>query len=272
MAEFWTWSLYKNKDLSFDGNQEVTGSKKTQFSNFLLTQKGDTYWAQKKCTTNILHDWDVRHFPFDRQHLTINLEDASLDVNALMHVPDVENSKMNGSLKLDEWNIDSFSTRQNLVNYNTTYGDPTLHGESTYSAVSCDIYLTRLHSWVTFFKLVTGVYVAFLIALLVFRVQPPSSESRIGLAVGGLFAAVGNKYIVESVVPTSTQTTLIDLIHLATFGAILVIVMLTIWITRLDLDVDDNAEEIAILDKRAMIGTFISYLLLNIFLIYRSLS
>ncbi|NOT35892.1 MAG: hypothetical protein HOP11_00780 [Saprospiraceae bacterium] len=36
------------------------------------------------------------------------------------------------------------------------------------------------------------------------------SQSRINLSVYLLFAAVGNKYIVESIDSTSTQTTLVD--------------------------------------------------------------
>ncbi len=270
MAEFWTWALYKNDSLSFEESQEVTNSKKAVFSNSFLQKKDGWNWLQKKCTVQILQDWDVRNFPFDRQKLNINLEEAVNDANALVYLPDIENSKIRESLALDEWSIDSFVARQNLVRYNTTYGDPVLRGESVYPALSCDIFLTRQHSWVTFFKLATGVYVAFLISLLVFRLLPPSGDSRIGLAVGGLFAAVGNKYIVESVVPTTTQTTLIDLIHLVTFGAILAIVMLTIHIGRLD--AHGQHERVERLDRQSLIGILAAYALINLIIIFNSLS
>lgn len=73
-----------------------------------------------------------------------------------------------------------------------------------------------------------------MISLMVFRIKPREPESRLGLAVGGLFAAVGNKYIVEGIVPpNTTQNTLIDTIHNVTFGAILIIVIMTIYITTL---------------------------------------
>ena len=114
------------------------------------------------------------------------------------------------------------------MRYNTTYGDPTLQGESVYPSVKMNLYLSRTHSAVTLMKLITGVLVAFLISVLVFFIKPADTETRIGLAVGGLFAAVGNKYIVESVVPTSTQTTLVDYVHLATFAEILFIILMII--------------------------------------------
>jgi len=231
-TEFWTWSIYTNDSLNFEESQEVSFSKKTNFSNYNLEQFDGGNWMQKKCTSTILQDWDVRFFPFDKQVLTINLEDALLDTTNLVYVADAGNSKISDALTLEEWNIDSFKVVPNSIRYNTTYGDPTLSGASVYPSVTAKVFLTRNHSKVTFVKLVTGVYVAFFISLLVFLIKPHDTDTRVGLAVGGLFAAVGNKYIVESIVPTTTQTTLVDLIHISTFAAILFIVIMVIIISR----------------------------------------
>ncbi len=268
-AEFWTWSLYHNDSLNFETTQEVTNSKKTNFSNYSLDKKQGTNWAQKKCTSVIMHDWDVSKFPFDKQKLSINIEDALKDISAVVYVADAKNTNIKNTLSLDEWEIDSLRNKANKVVYNTTYGDPTLSGESIYPDVETEIFLTRIHGWTTFFKLVMGVYVAFLISLLVFKIMPPEAETRLGLAVGGLFAAVGNKYIVESVVPTSTQTTLIDQIHLVTFGAILFIVIMVIYISRLYYH--EKELEAYRMDKLAFIGTLVVFTFLNFFFIYRAI-
>lgn len=233
VAEFWTWSLYKNNNLSFKESQEISNSKKITFSNFLLQKKAGLNWEQKKVTTTIIKDWDAHYFPFDKQVLTINLEENFLDTSAIDYIADSNNSGIKDNLVLEDWKINSFEIKPNKIRYNTTYGDPEIKGESFYPAVCATIALTRQHSWATFIKLVTGLYVAFMISLMVFRIKPPEPESRLGLAVGGLFAAVGNKYIVEGIVPTTTQNTLIDTIHNVTFGAILVIVIMTIYITTL---------------------------------------
>ncbi|MBK6365488.1 MAG: hypothetical protein IPL63_10065 [Saprospiraceae bacterium] len=229
ITEFWTWSLFRNDSISFKESQEITKSKKTQFSNFYHQKKAGYNWEQKKCTAILIQDWDVRSFPFDHQKLTINIEDAMADTTSVVYIADISNSKINKSLEIEGWAIDSFHVQSDNVLYNTTYGDPELRGESVYPSVKTTIYLERTHCWLTFTKLVTGLYVAFLIALLVFKIMPHETESRIGLAVGGLFAAVGNKYIAENIVPTTTQNTLIDNIHNVTFAAILLIVALTIY-------------------------------------------
>jgi hypothetical protein len=270
VAEFWTWALYKNDKLDFKETQEITKSKKTAFSNYFLQKKNGFNWAQKKCTTTVLQDWDVRNFPFDNQTLNINLEESMLDTNSIIYEADINNSKISDALSLDEWHVDTFSLNSTNVRYNTTYGDPELTGESVYPSVCATIKLTRQHSWTTFIKLVTGLYVAFLISLMVFRIMPPDSESRIGLAVGGLFAAVGNKYIVETIVPTTTQNTMIDNIHNVTFGAILVIVIMTIYISRLYYE--EQKEKAFFFDRLSFWSIFTLFILLNGFLISKGLN
>jgi hypothetical protein len=269
VAEFWTWCLYKKDSLDFKETQEITKSKKTAFSNYALQKKGGLNWAQKKCTTTVLQDWDVRNFPFDHQVLTINLEETILDTTAMYYVADTFNSKINESLSLDEWHIDGFKIKTASVRYNTTYGDPELTGQSVYPAVCATVNLTRQHSWTTFIKLVTGLYVAFLISLMVFRIMPPDSESRIGLAVGGLFAAVGNKYIVETIVPTTTQNTMIDNIHNVTFGAILLIVIMTIYISGLYFNQKES--KAYFLDRMSFWGILGLFVALNGYLIVKGI-
>jgi hypothetical protein len=125
--------------------------------------------------------------------------------------------------------------------------------------------MTRLSSWILLIKMTTGLYVAFLISLLVFTILPPDSESRIGLAVGGLFAAVGNKYIVESIVPTSTQTTLVDNLHNVTFLFILIIVAAVIYATNIF--VKGKEERSKQVDRIAFGLILVSFIVINFFLI-----
>ncbi len=270
VAEFWTWSLHSNDNLTFKDSQEVIKAKKTSCSNFATQKKLNVNWEQKKCTATILQDWDVRTFPFDKQHLTINLEETMLDSNALSYVADTENSKVSNLLKMENWKVNAFAINAKNANYDTTYGDPELQGSSSYPSIQADITLTRTYSWTTFIKLVTGLYVAFLIALMVFRIKPADSDSRVELAVGGLFAAVGNKYIVENIVPTTTQNTMIDSIHNVTFGAILLIVVMVIYISG---QYFENRKVKALrLDKLAFWGILVGYITINIALVLKALS
>lgn len=269
VAEFWTWSLHNNDNLSFKDTQEVIKAKKTICSNFATQKKANLNWEQKKCVATILQDWDIRNFPFDTQELVINLEETMLDSAVVAYVADTENSKINHNLSLDEWHINAFNILAKNAEYNTTYGDPELQGSSSYPSVQATVSLSRTSSWTTFIKLVTGLYVAFLIALMVFRIKPPDSDNRVELAVGGLFAAVGNKYIVESIVPTSTQNTMIDNMHNITFGAILLIVIMVIYISSQFYE--GHQDKALRLDKISFWGILATYIALNLILVIKAI-
>ena len=88
--------------------------------------------------------------------------------------------------------------------------------------------MARKDPYLVLFKLITGLLVAFIISCCVFFIKPVNTDPRFGLSVGGLFAAIGNKYIVESKVPATNQITLLDNIHNLTFVYILLITILSV--------------------------------------------
>jgi hypothetical protein len=79
-----------------------------------------------------------------------------------------------------------------------------------------------------FLKLFLGLYVAFLIALAVFFLDGSEIGARTSLAVGALFAAVGNKYIVDSSLPDHTSFTIVDKIHNMTFALIFISIVFNV--------------------------------------------
>lgn len=226
-ADFWIWFVYDNDSLKIQDAIEIPDAKSVEFSNFSSEKKGGKNWAQVKCKAVINKEWDVTHFPFDKQLLRIHVEHTLNDANTLVFMADSENSKIDSTFALDGWRIDSIKTFGFNKSYNTTFGDPVLKGSSHYPAVSTEIFMTREHSASILVKMLTGVYVAFSIALLGFLIKP-SLADRLGLCVGGIFAAVGNKYIIESIVPSSTANTLLDSIHNLTFVFILIMIGITV--------------------------------------------
>lgn len=226
-ADFWIWFIYDNDSLVMKDAIEIMNAKSTEFSNYSIEKKGGKNWAQVKCKAVINQNWDVTKFPFDKQDLSIKIEHTMLDADEVVFIADSENSKIDSTFFLDDWDINSFQLKSIKRTYNTTFGDPVLKGSSTYPGVEAEIIITRAHSQGILVKMLTGVYVAFSIALLGFLIKP-SLADRLGLCVGGIFAAVGNKYIIESVVPSSTANTLLDSIHNLTFVAILIMIALTV--------------------------------------------
>lgn len=267
-ADFWMWFNYKNDSLQFNDALEVTNSKSSSFSNYAKTKKEGINWDMVKFNSVVFKEWDVSAFPFDKQKLTLHIDHTIYDTRKLAFITDAGNSAIDSNLVLSNWKIDSLAFYVNNQTYNTTFGDPVIKGSSTYPSVTADIYLTRENSWNTLFKMLTGVYVAFSIVLLAFFVKP---SDRLGLCVGGLFAAVGNKYIIESVVPSTVSNTLFDNIHNITFIAIFVI--LVVAVISFKWNETEKPEYLAKakkLDRLSFYSVTLVYVILNTFLIMRA--
>jgi hypothetical protein len=96
---------------------------------------------------------------------------------------------------------------------------------------------------------------------LVFFIKPIYVDPRFGLSIGGLFAAVGNKYVVDSNMPESIAFTLIDKIHDITF----LYILLTIFLSLISLKIYDSAnfKKQIKFDKIASLLIFLSYVIIN---------
>lgn len=165
--------------------------------------------------------------------------------------------------------MDSSSIKTGISHYKSDFGDSTLNGESNYSKVYYTIFLSR-DSWALFFKLFTGCYVAFFVSFLVFYIKPIYVDPRFGLSIGGLFAAIGNKYVVDSNMPESIAFTLIDKIHDITF----IYILATIFLSLLSLKIYDSGKikKQQKFDRISSLSILFSYLGINLILILIALS
>ena len=234
-VQFWVWFNYDSLALRTDDTLsplrtlEIPNAKETE-SDLSFTEPGGPrgIWAGKKIRATMKKDWDIRHFPFDEQALNIELEDSNNDVKRMVYAADTANTKLDTGLSLTNWKVTGFNFSAGKKTYNTTYGDPMLSGNSEYPHASLNITVVRRSQWLLFWSLFTGLYVAFFISSLVFWIDADQVDPRFGLSVGGLFAAVGNKYIVDSILPQSTTFTLVDKLHILTYFFLLLCIILSV--------------------------------------------
>ncbi len=266
-ASFWLWFNYTNDSIKIRDAVEIQNSKFVEFSNYSFIKRGKINWISVKCKAVVNKQWDVTGFPFDRQQLVIKIEHSLYDINSLILIPDAPNSKIDSGLVINEWKIDSLSFHTANRTYNSTFGDPSISGNSSFSSATAEIFIQRQHSWRIFFKMLTGVYVAFTLVLVALFLSP---LHRLGLCVGGLFAAVGNKYIVESIIPATVSNTLFDNIHNLTFVSILIILIISVISFRLH-ETDMGIKKARKLDKISFFAMLIFYVAFNILLVCRAM-
>ena len=223
--DMWLWCTYKDTSLKMNELIEFPQTKEFAFSNDVITDKPPYRWLTMRATGEIIKKWDCKNFPFDKQMLNVSLG-YSFDTSTCNVIADVKNSKIDPDFKLEGWNIDKINFSSGIKTYQTTFGDPSLkEGKSIYPEFNMEIFISRTGSVMTLIKLILGLIIAFIISCCVFFIRPINTDPRFGLCVGGLFTAVGNKYITDSVVPSTNDMTLIDNLHLITFVCIFLIII-----------------------------------------------
>ncbi len=264
-ADFWLWFDYRGDSLDFEQSVEITNAKDINFSLQSLEPLEGVNWLAEKCRATLKKTWDVRHFPFDKQVLEILLEDAWLDNSQIVYVADTANSSYAPDLDIDGWHIRDYRVEPMDHPYYSNFGNPSISEAYTeYPGVAIRFLIER-DAMGIFFKLFTGLYVAFVIAMLVFFIRPSFVDPRFGLSVGALFAAIGNKYIVDSILPQTTEFTLVDQIHAVTFAFIFISIVLSV--ISLWLETQKESLVYKRVDRIAFLTILGLYIFLNVFLI-----
>ena len=214
---FWLWFLYDNPDFDFSTQLDIPNAKSIDPPEIIVDSIDNKAWAIMKMKATMKESWNVRDFPFDKQHLRVQIENALFDINNLVFKPDIKGSTYDKAEALDGWDITNFKVSTKLNDYETGFGDPGPNRDyQNFSAFNIELDIER-NAWGLFLKIFIGMYIAFLISVISFTIQVQELEPRFGLPVGGLFATVGNKYIIDSILPETSAFTLVDTLHTLTF-------------------------------------------------------
>jgi hypothetical protein len=269
-ARFWVWMIYKNPEFDFAHRVEVPNAKDLVIQDIMTdTLEGDKIWVLMKLKCTMKQNWRVHNFPFDKQHLEIAIENSEYDTRKLVFKVDSTGAHFDPKFTVDGWNILNFKTQIQNSHYQTDFGDPTLGKDaSEYASYVISMELTR-NAWGLFLKLFIGMYISFLIALISFNVDQADSGPRFELPVGGLFGSIGNKYIIDTILPESSLFSLVDSLHALTFISIFVILAISVY----SLQVFDRGQEIRArkIDKMGRNYVMIIYLGVNVVLVFLSI-
>jgi hypothetical protein len=257
---FWLWFVYDNAEFDFSKQLDIPNAKAIDPPEIIMDSIDGKAWAIMKMKCIMKERWDVKDFPFDRQHLKVQIENTLFDNTRLVFTPDSKGSRFDKEEAIDGWEIKNFRVTNGNNDYETGFGDESTNSQ-VFSTFQIEMDIDR-DAWGLFMKIFIGMYIAFLISIISFTPHPSELEPRFGLPVGGLFAAVGNKYIIDSLLPESSDFTLVDTLHSLTFVSIL----LTLIVSAISLKLYDyKKEEMALKVNRVGSWVVVSvYLVANI--------
>ena len=264
-ARFWLWAVYKNPKISFKEDVEIPNAKSINTDEIIEDTLPGRKWVQMKLNCTMKQDWEIDHFPFDKQELKIYVENSKFDKRSLVLVADTIGRFYDPKITVDGWEIEHFMVKTGTSHYQTGFGDETIaKPESDYSHLEITIHLQR-QAWGLFFKLFLGMYVAFAISFVSFFIDPQHVDPRFGLPVGGLFASVGNKYVIDSYLPDASILTIVDKLHGLTFIMIFLIIAFSAVSLRYEETGKLNLSKRA--DRIMGFGLMALYLIINVYLI-----
>jgi hypothetical protein len=266
---FWLWTLYKNPEFDFRTQIEVPNAKEIEKSDIIIDSVDNMLWLQMKMKCVMKHNWAVHDYPFDDQILKLHIENTIFNSDNLVFIPDTASSTYSKTLDPEGWKVTDFKVSSGMTEYNTAFGDP--HAEKQYSKYGNFEILIKIerNALGLFMKLFVGMFIAFMISSVSFFLKPEEVDPKIGLSVGGLFAAVGNKYIIDSSLPQTSQFTLVDTLHSITFIAIfLTIAISAICLETHNIGKPQKAARINRITSRLIIG---SYALITLIFVLRAI-
>ncbi|MEO6317127.1 MAG: hypothetical protein ABIU63_12970 [Chitinophagaceae bacterium] len=265
----WLWLKYKNRAFNFAQNLEVPTAKTVtrSFDTTTYNDDGSVYMIMKlQC---IMKDsWKIENFPFDSQRLRFFIENSQYDSSKLVFKADTVGDHFDRKYALNGWVVDTCRLQTTIKKYATAFGDDSQpEPRAAYGQFRVILDITR-DAGSLFWKMFLGMYIAFLIAYTCFYIHADGIDSRFGLSVGALFAAIGNKYIIDSALPESTSFTLVDTLHGLTLFFIFCVVACTTYSLRLVKK--GKQKNAARFDMIAAQVLLILYIGLNIFFISRA--
>lgn len=189
-------------------------------------------YAAVRVQGSVEQAFDLSRFPLDDHVLRLRVEDAENEIHLVRYVPDVEGST-NGPISLQGWRVAHLTTEQGEVRFDTNFGDLELptHVSSVYSVATFTIEIFH-DGFAYFIKLTSAAMIATALALVALAICPSGFMDRFSLPIGALFTTVGSEWVVSSALPDRSGLTLADAIHLVSFVAIFLVVVVSVFSLR----------------------------------------
>ncbi|MDH4297000.1 MAG: hypothetical protein OEV74_12005, partial [Cyclobacteriaceae bacterium] len=83
---FWLWFVYDNPDFDFSKQLDIPNAKTIEPPEIIMDSIDGKAWTIMKMKCTMKERWDVKDFPFDRQHLKVQIENTLFDNTLLVFV------------------------------------------------------------------------------------------------------------------------------------------------------------------------------------------
>ena len=213
-ATFYVWFRWKGDKALDPGKTFQLVDAKIEKKELLDNYVGPdgTNYQNYKVAAKMTKFFNTTRVPLDDHMLNIYVEDGTHDISRLRYVVD-PSTNVSSRVKIPGYSITGFGNVVKPHTYKTTYGDPRLaEGKhSTYSEYTFAVSIKRANIGV-YLKIFIGLFAGVILTLGSFFIRPSDTGPRFGLPSAAYFGAVANAYMVSSLMPSTGQFGLADLV------------------------------------------------------------
>lgn len=230
-ASFNIWWRFRGGDYDPVATLQVVGARSLTVVEDDRRQlpNGETY-VDARVDAVIERVFDTSAFPFGEHRLLIEIE-APYEVDRLRFVVDTKDSMLDPELYSPGWRIGKFSVHEEHKQYPTGFGLAE-RASDQFSRLVIQVYAGRT-GWRLAIDYFIGFIVSALISLLTYLVHPRLLPARTTLMSTAVFAAVGNKYFVNTLTDSSFNTRLGTIAVVTSFAMVLVLALASVACERM---------------------------------------
>lgn len=232
-AILWVWTLCPPADLTPLANVAFPTASSLNLGPVDTEDlaSGERY-ASRRVQGTFRYDWEMDDYPFDRQRVTIPMDETWYGAERLVFEPDTAGSFLSPGVRerLEDWATSDLEVSASVLEEPSSYGVPGDEAGSRYARVEAAVTLVRA-DLVTFVKLTLGIFVGVFIAFMSFFYDPNDRSGfggKLGLLVGVLFAVLLSLRNADSSIGDTGRMTLITRIHLLTLGFIVILAVVAL--------------------------------------------
>ncbi len=185
----------------------------------VVDPQGNVTYVARFTATFQAPDFDFKQFPFDEQHFHVKL-DSIVPAHLVQFTPITESSGLGDTLGEEEWVLDNVKTE--------------ITSHDTFGAVAPRLVLSfqgKRHLVYYIVRILIPVFIIILVSWFTFFLK--DYGKRIDLASGNLLLFIAFNFTIANDLPRLGYVTLMDTFMMATFGITGFVVLLNVWLKRM---------------------------------------
>ncbi len=265
---FEVWFRWRGDSFDPLANLQIVGARAT---NVTIEDRrrlaNDENYVVAHVDVIINETFDTGAFPFDRHRLGIEIESPFEDDYVVFEIDD-KASMLDPEVFSPGWRLSGFKLFERRKTYPTSFGLDERVGDR-YSTVVVEVVAERI-GWRAAVDYFIGFIVCVLLCLLGYLMPVNLLAARTTLLTAATIAAVGNKYVVNSLAETSVTARLVNVAVVSAFAMVLIFMLTSVRAERIAEAGDRPRAER--LNRNVGIVSAVVYAILMSFVFWRAFS